>query len=131
MSQLQKLRKAQRSFLCFLCLLWLIPSVKAATPTLAGKSVPGSGIRIIAADGQVTQATADKRGSFRVQVPARFYLEIRHAGYRSVRSSEVSLEGDSEAAYQVDVPLRPGNPDDVEPIVLQVEQASNPEAHDD
>ncbi len=93
--------------------------------------MPGSGIRIIAPDGQVTEATADKRGAFRVQVPSRFYLEIRHAGYRSVRSSEVSLEADFEGAYQVDVPLRPGNPDDVEPIVLQVEQVSNPEAHDD
>ena len=31
----------------------------------------------------------------------------------------------------MDVPLRPGNPDDVEPIVLQVEEVSNPEAHDD
>src|SRR5215831_13729679 len=92
-------------FLCLLCLLWLIPSVASATPVLVGKSVPGSSIRIINADGQVTESTADKRGAFRVEVPARFYLEIRHAGYRSVRSSGVSLATDSQDAYQVDVQL--------------------------
>src|SRR5215467_5404494 len=90
-----------------LCLLWLIPSVAFATPVLVGKSVPGSSIRIITVDGHVSESTADKRGAFRVEAPAHFYLEIRHAGYRSVRSSEVSLAGDSQDAYQVDVQLRP------------------------
>jgi hypothetical protein len=131
MNQPQKSQKAQKVFLCFLCLLWLIPSLEAATPSLVGRSVPGSSIRIVGADGQVTESTADKRGAFRVQVPTRFYMEIRHAGYRSVRSSEVSLEADSQDAYQVDVQLRPGNPDDVEPIVLQFEQVSAPEVRDD
>src|SRR5689334_1906075 len=79
-----------------LCLLWLIPSVASAAPVLVGKSVPGSSIRIMSTDGKVTEFTADKRGGFRVEVPAHFYLEIRHAGYRSVRSSEVSLASDSQ-----------------------------------
>src|SRR5215831_18336295 len=131
MNQPQKAQNAQKVFLCVLCLLWLIPSLEAASPTLVGRSVPGSSIRIITVDGHASESTADKRGAFRVEVPAHFFLEIRHAGYRSVRSSEVSLASDSQDAYQVDVQLRPGNPDDVEPIVLQVEQVSGPEVHDD
>jgi hypothetical protein len=118
--------------LCFLCFLWLIPSVQAAPPVLLGRSVPGAIVRVIAADGRVTaEVTSDKRGSFRVEVPEKFRLEIHHDGYRTARSLEVSLAPGSDDIYQVDVPLRPGSPDNVETIVLQVAQVSNPEIRPD
>lgn len=121
--------RARRPRLQFLlCLLWLIPSsVFAAEPVLVGKSVPGSTIRVITPDGRLaSEVNADKRGVFRVQVPASFHLEIRHDGYRTVRSSEVVLAAGSEDIYQVDVPLRPGDPGDTESVLLQVAQLSTP-----
>jgi hypothetical protein len=113
--------------------LWLIPStVFGASPVLVGKSIPGSIVRVVAPDGRATiEVSADKRGAFRVEVPEKFHLEIRHDGYRTVRSSEVSLSPGSDDVYQVDVPLRPGSPENVEAVVLQVEQLSSPETRAD
>jgi TonB dependent receptor len=127
------LREAQKVRKVLLCLLWLIPCPAfAASPVLAGKSIPGSVVRVIAGDGRVVvEASADKRGAFRVQVPERFHLEIYHDGYRTLRSSEVSLTPGSDDVYQVDVPLRPGTPDNVETVVLQVAQVSNQEMRAD
>jgi hypothetical protein len=124
------LREAQKgyvSFLYLLCLLWPVSSVNAATPVLVGKSVPGSIVRVIAGDRVTVEVSADKRGVFRVEVSDKFHLEIQHDGYRTLRSSEVSLSPGSDDVYQVDVPLRPGIPDNVEAVVLQVEQVSSPE----
>ena len=119
--------------LFLLCLLWLIPSLSfAANPVLVGKSAPGAIVRVITPDGKIaSETTADKRGAFRVQVPDKFHLEIHRDGYRTLRSSEVTLTADSGDVYQVDVPLGPGSPDDTESVVLRVEQLSAPEIRAD
>jgi hypothetical protein len=117
----------------WLILSLLVPlSAFAASPVLVGKSVPGATVRVIAAGGRVTaEVSADKRGTFRAEVPEKFHLEIRHDGYRTVRSSEVSLSPGSDDVYQVDVPLQPGGPDEPEAVVLQVQQLSAPDSRTD
>jgi hypothetical protein len=119
--------------LCVLCAVcFLAPlSLTAASPVLLGKSQPGALVRIIGDDGRIAQITADRRGAFRAEVSGRFHLEIQHDGYRTVRSSDVSLPADSDDTYQIEVPLRPGDPDDIEKVILQVEQVSNPEGRGD
>ncbi|HLH32264.1 MAG TPA: carboxypeptidase-like regulatory domain-containing protein, partial [Terriglobia bacterium] len=124
-------RKAQKGLLLVLCLLWLTSAAEAATPVLLGKSIPNSNVRVIAEDGRVTEVTADKRGTFRVEVPGKFRIEISHEGYRTLHSSGVSVAPGTDDVYQVDVPLRPGNPADIETVVLQIEQVGNPESHSD
>jgi hypothetical protein len=111
----------------------------AATPTLAGhvsdsrgKPLSGAVVQIQVEGGRLTELVTDSRGVFRTEISGKFHLEIRHNGYRTVRSSTVSLNGGSDDSYQVgDIQLLPGNPDDVETVVLQLEEVANPEARSD
>jgi hypothetical protein len=111
----------------------------AATPTLAGhvsdsrgKPLSGAVVQIQVEDGRLTELVTDSRGAFRTEISGRFHLEIRHSGFRTVRSSTVSLNGGSDDIYQVgDIQLLPGNPDDVETVVLQLEEVVNPETRSD
>src|SRR4051812_9804325 len=117
MSRPRKAQRAQIAFLCLLCLSSLSPAALAASnPTLLGKSQPGALVRVMADNGQITEVTADRHGSFRVEVSGRFHLEILHDGFRTLHSSDVSLPADSGDTYQIDAPLRPGNPGDVENV---------------
>jgi hypothetical protein len=125
-------QKAHKISWVFLCLLWLIPSVQAATPVLVGKTIPGATVRVIDDSGRVTaEVTADRRGSFRIEISGKFHLEIHHDGYRTALSAGVTLPPGSDDIYQVDVPLRSGYADNPETIVLQVEDVSSPETHAD
>jgi hypothetical protein len=119
------------SFLVSLCSLCLCVAAAEASPILIGKSQPGAAVHIVFANGRMAEINADRRGSFRAEVSGRFHIEIQHDGYRTVHSSEISLPSDSDDTYQIDVPLRPGNPEDVENVILQVEQVANPEGRGD
>src|SRR5262245_29672547 len=111
----------------------------AATPVLSGrvtdsrgKPVPGATVRVQLEDGRSTQLTTDARGDFRVEANGRFRLEIRHDGYRTVRSSVLSLSSGSEDVYQTDdIQLLPGKPEDVESVVLQLEGVASSETRRD
>jgi hypothetical protein len=117
--------------------LW--PSVVSATPILAGrvadsrgKAISGARVRIQAEDGTTTDAMTDSRGGFRVQVRGRFRIEIRQDGYRSVRSSAISLSDSSDDVYQIDeIRLAAGDPGDVETLTLQLDQVADSETRDD
>jgi hypothetical protein len=103
----------------------------AAAPILAGriadsrgKPLPGASVRVQAEDGRVIGVTTDSRGAFRIEISGKFYLEVRQDGYRTVRSSPVTLSGGSDDVYQIaDIRLIAGNPDVTETIVLQLEEA--------
>src|SRR5262245_61259138 len=112
----------------------------AALPTLAGrvadprgKPLAGALVRIATEDGKTTDLVTDSRGIFRAAIgEGKFHLEIRHDGYRSVRSSTVSLSGAADDVFQLDdVKLLPGNAGDIESVELQLEEIANAEARTD
>jgi hypothetical protein len=111
----------------------------AATPVLAGrvadsrgKPIAGATVRIQAEDGRSAEVVTDSRGAFRVEIASRSRLEIRHDGYRTVRSSTFSLSSASDDVFEMDdVRLTPGRPDDVETLVVQLEEVANPESRGD
>jgi hypothetical protein len=97
-----------------------------------GKPLPSTIVRAQAEDGRTTEVTTDNHGSFRVEVSGRFRLEIRHDGYRTVRSSVVTPAGGAEETYQIDdIQLLSGNAEDVETVVLQLEEAAASEVRGD
>jgi hypothetical protein len=109
-----------------------VPVLSGRVVDPRGKPIPGAIVRIHAEDGRVTQTPTDSRGGFRVEANGRFQLEIRHEGYRTVRSSVFSLAGGTDDVYEMDdVHLLPGNPDDVETLAIQLEEVLNPEARGD
>jgi hypothetical protein len=95
-----------------------------------GKPIPDAVVRVQSAGGRASQVITDTRGAFRIEVSGGFELEIRHPAYRTLKSSPASLSGgSSDDVYQIDdVPLLPGNPDDVESVDLQLEQLEDPES---
>src|SRR5262249_35174510 len=81
---------------------------------------------------RVVYLLTDTRGAFRIEISGRVHLEIRHAGYRTVRSSTVSLSSGSDDIYQTeDIRLLPGNPESTELVVLQLEAVPSPETRED
>jgi hypothetical protein len=90
-------------------------------------------VRVEAEDGKATDLVTDSRGAFRVAIgEGKFHIEIRHDGYRTVRSSTVSLSGSADDVFQLDdVRLLPGNTADVETVELQLEALANPETRTD
>ena len=89
-------------------------------------------MRVQTEDGRTVDLLTDSRGAFRVEISGKVHLEIRRAGYRTVRSSTVSLSGSSDDIYQTeDIRLLPGNPDATELVVLQLEEVASPETRED
>jgi len=111
----------------------------AAAPILTGRiadsrgrPLVGATVRIQMDDGRATDRVTDNRGVFRIEAVARFQLEVRYDGYRTVRSSIVSLASGPDDIYQIDdIRLLPGNADEVETVALQLEEVSNPESRGD
>jgi hypothetical protein len=108
----------------------------AAAPTLAGrvadplgKPIPNAMVRLEADDGRIANTITNARGEFRLEVSGRFMVEIRHSGYRTLRSSTTSLVGASaDDVYQANFSLLPGDVNDVETIELRLEAVSDPES---
>jgi outer membrane receptor protein involved in Fe transport len=117
----------------------LLAFALAAVPVLTGrvadsrgKPLPGAAVRVQMEGGRSTELITDNRGAFRVEISGRFQLEIRCAGYRTVRTSVVTLSSAGDDVYQIDaIRLLAGNPDEVETIVLQLEEVANTEARGD
>jgi TonB dependent receptor-like, beta-barrel/Carboxypeptidase regulatory-like domain len=117
--------------------LWFSLLLSAATPTLlgrvfdnaTGKPIARAEVRITLADGQVLTPSVNDRGSFRIGIIGRFRLGVRHEGYRSIQSSEITLP--SEGLYQIDIGLDSGNPGNVEPVELQLQELQDIEDRTD
>ena len=133
-------RRLVRNVLNCLLFLSVFPCLLlAATPVLtgrvadsAGKPISRASVRVQTEDGRTVDLLTDSRGAFRVEISGKVHLEIRRAGYRTVRSSTVSLSGSSDDIYQTeDIRLLPGNPDATELVVLQLEEVASPETRED
>jgi hypothetical protein len=109
-----------------------IPILTGRIADSRGKPLPGATVRVQAEDGRITDRVTDSRGIFRIEASGRFQLEIRYGGYRTLRSSMLSVSSASDDVYQIDeIRLLPGNADEIETVVLQFEEVSNPETRGD
>src|SRR5262245_40147910 len=108
-------------------LLWLALLVSSALPTLivrvvsydTSKPVPQAEVLVVLPDGRTLHRITDSHGSFRIEIVGSFRLEVRHTGYRALRTSTTSLSGDG--VYRVDIPLVQGDPN-AAPEELDVQQ---------
>ena len=118
---------------------FLVFFLLAATPVLTGriadsrgKPLAGAEVRVHIEDGRTVDGMTDGRGAFRIEIAGRFQLEIRHKGFRSVRSSPIALSGSGDDVYQIeDIRLLPGDSTDVETVLLELEEVEDPEARGD
>jgi hypothetical protein len=101
-------------------LLALAPILTGRITDSRGAPVQSAQIRAIGGDGQSVDTTTDDRGTFRLELNGRFYLEIRQSGYRTVRTDTFELSG-NEDIYQVDISLLPGDSSDLEMVALRLE----------
>src|SRR5438128_6464757 len=99
-------------------LLWLALLAGSPLPTLlirvsdnSGKPLSHADVLIITSDGRTIRRTTDDRGSARIEISGTFRLEVRHAGYRPLRSSLIPIT--REGLYHVDISLLPGDLNDV------------------
>jgi hypothetical protein len=119
-------------------LVSLLSLFLAAAPVLTGrvtdargKPITGAIVRVQTDDGRTNDLATDNRGAFRIEINGRFRLEIRHDGYRTVRSSVVSLSAASDDTYQIEeIRLISGSPDQIDTVVLQLEEFTNPESRE-
>jgi TonB-dependent receptor-like protein/carboxypeptidase family protein len=108
----------------------------AAGPILSGRvadpqgtPIPNAIVRVDSDDGRSSVGVTDSRGEFRVEVNGRFIVEIRHSGFRTLRSAAASLLGASaDDIYQATFSLLPGDVGDIETVELRLEAVSDPEA---
>src|SRR5262245_11744019 len=131
----EEISHKRRNF--FLCLLWLtfcsFPSPLFAAGSVLvgrvtdpqGKSISNAAVHVQTETGRMIDLMTDNRGGFRIEISGTFQIEIGHEGFRTIRSSAVSLTGESDDVYQVEVPLRLGEPKDVEKVLLQIEEVAN------
>ena len=78
------------------------PSLSGRVADSLGKPIPVRSSALETDDGRSSDTVTDTRGEFRVEVSGRFLVEIRHSGYRTLRSSTASLLGASaDDIYQV------------------------------
>ena len=104
----------------------------ATSPVLAGrvtdargKPIPDATVRV-QAEGRTSETVTDNRGAYRIEAADVFRLEVRRPGYRTIRSSLVSLpNAATEDVYEADVSLLPGNSEDIETVDLRVEEVGN------
>lgn len=115
--------------------MWLLLSLLLVNPTLSGrvtdrqgKPVPGATVRSIVEGRAPIESLTDASGRFRLEISGRFQIEVSHAGYHTVRSAFAELAGDG--VYQVDVPLTPGDPAQIENVNLRVENPDDLAARD-
>jgi hypothetical protein len=114
-------------FLTFLLAAAPIFMGRVADPR--GTPIPNAIVRIEMEDGRSSLAVTDTRGEFRLEVSSRFVVEIRHSGFRTLRSSAASLLGASaDDIYQADFSLLPGDVGDIETVELRLEAISDPES---
>src|SRR5262245_31167493 len=104
----------------YLCLLWLVLfftpfPLLAAAPVLVGRVTDSQGklisnaiVHVVTDTGRTIDLMTDNHGGFRVEISGKFQIEIMHEGFRTIRSSSVSLSGESDDVYQVEIPLRAG-----------------------
>src|SRR5437016_11844738 len=90
---------------------------------MRGKPIPDAIVRIETDDRRTMEVLSDSRGAYRIAANGRFRLEIRHEGYRTVRSSDALIpNGGADDIYQADVSLLPGDPNDIETVDLRSEE---------
>src|SRR2546428_13973047 len=93
---------------------------------MRGKPIPDAIVRIETNDRRTMEALSDSRGAYRIAANGRFRLELRHEGYRTVRSSDALIpNGGAADIYQADVSLLPGDPNDIETGDLRLEEVAD------
>ena len=110
-----------------LAILLLAPSVFAqGTATFAGTVIDESGspvaqaeVRLTFGGGRTMISTTGDTGAFSLEISGRFELEVSRAGFRTVRTTTLTLA--SGAAYGIDIVLLSGDPADVELVELLLE----------
>ena len=110
-----------------LAFLLFAPSVFAqGTATFAGTVIDESGspvaqaeVRLTFGGGRTMTATTGDTGVFSLEISGRFELEVSRTGFRTVRTTTVTLA--SGAAYRIDIVLLAGDPADVELVELLLE----------
>src|SRR4029079_538264 len=109
-----------------------VPVLTGRVADSRGKPITGAIVRVQTDDGRApTELATDNRGAFRAEIKGAFHLEIRHDGYRTVRTSAVSLSAASDNTYQIEeVRLISGSPDQIDTVILQLEEFTNPESRD-
>src|SRR5262249_47259753 len=120
--------------LCFVVwfLIWFLaaPTLTGRVTDTAGKPVTAAMVRAVSDSGAVLETTTDAKGRFRLEISGRFRLEISHPDYRTLRSSPVTLTGDS--AYILErISLLGGTPDQVETVDLPVQASTEALDHDE
>ena len=115
---------------------WLLLSLLLVNPTLSGrvtdrqgKPVPGAIVWSFVEGRAPIETLADARGRFRLEITGRFQIEVRHSGYRTLRSAFAELAGDS--VYQVEVSLISGDPTLIDSVKLEVENPDDFAARDE
>ena len=73
-------------------------------------------VRLLLDDGRAVQAVTGIDGNFSFEIAEPFQLEVRRSGFRTVRTTRVSL-ADGES-YEIDFVLLAGDPSDVEFVEL-------------
>src|SRR5437867_11636201 len=93
---------------------------------MRGKPIPDAIVRVETDDGRIMEVLSDSRGAYRIEANGRFRLEVRHEGYRTVRSSDALIpNGGADYIYQADVSLLPGDPNDIETVELRLEEVAD------
>ncbi len=101
----------------------------------SGAPIETAEVRLLLDDGRTLEAVSGVDGSFSFQIAEPFQLEVRRPGFRTVRTTRVSLvRGET---YDIDFVLLSGDPSDVEVVELllrepiQFNDGSNPLARAD
>ena len=82
----------------------------------SGIPVEMAEVRLLLADGRVFEAVTGSDGNFSFEIAEPFRFEVGRAGFRTVRTTSVSLiPGEN---YEIDFVLLAGNPSDVEVVEL-------------
>ena len=82
----------------------------------SGEGVRAAEVRLLFDDGRVEVRTTDEGGGYSFDVVGRFELEVFHPGFRSLRSTPVSLS--PGVPYEIDIILLAGDPAEVERVEL-------------
>ncbi len=141
MSDLTRQTNLYRFTLAFFFLIHTV-SAQVGTATLTGTvrdegglGISSAEVRLYFDDGRLEVGRTDVRGFYSFEVSGRFELEVSHPGFRSLRSTSVSLN--PGAPYEIDIVLLEGDPADVERVELlledevEFESSSGPLARED
>lgn len=87
----------------------------------SGTPVPSSELRLVFDDDRIVEATTNDVGIFSFEISGPFELEVSQIGFRSIRTTRVSLTPGER--YEIDLVLLEGEPSDVELVELLLQDS--------